>query len=218
MYELPLFPLNTVLFPGAPLHLHIFEERYKRMIGMCIQNREPFGVVLIQRGAEALGPVAEPHPIGCTAQIIQAVRLEQERMNIVALGEERFRILSLDREAYPYLVGLVENYPLATDSPEALEAPARRLRLGVERFIETLVKAGGGEFDPKQLPDDPVMLGFMAAALLQIAPAEKQELLSLERAEPLLEQLLSLYRRETALLQTIVSEPGAGQIGSFSRN
>jgi Lon protease-like protein len=188
------------------------------MIGMCIQNREPFGVVLIQHGAEALDPLAEPHSIGCTAQIIGTERLDQGRMNIVALGMERFRILSLDREAYPYLVGLVENYPLIKDPPEILEAPTRHLRLDVEHFIQTLVKLSSGQFDVKQLPDDPVQLGFMAAALLQIAPAEKQELLSVERAGTLLEHLQYLYHRETALLRTIASEPGSGQIGSFSRN
>ena len=107
---------------------------------------------------------------------------------------------------------------MISDSPEALEVPARRLRLDVEHFIQTLVKVSSGQFDVKQLPEDPVQLGFMAAALLQIAPAEKQELLSIERAEMLLEQLQSLYHRETALLRTIVSEPGSGQIGSFSRN
>ena len=56
MIELPLFPLNTVLFPGMPLGLHIFEDRYKLMIGQCVQERRPFGVVLIRSGQEALGP------------------------------------------------------------------------------------------------------------------------------------------------------------------
>ena len=60
MQEIPLFPLNTVLFPNAPLRLHIFEERYKRMVNDCLAEKQPFGVVLIRHGLEALGPLAEP--------------------------------------------------------------------------------------------------------------------------------------------------------------
>ena len=60
MLELPLFPLNTVLFPGMPLNLHIFEERYKRMMQACIESSKPFGVVLIKQGLEAHGPLADP--------------------------------------------------------------------------------------------------------------------------------------------------------------
>ena len=93
MLDLPLFPLNTVLFPGMPLSLHIFEDRYKRMIGECIDSGNPFGVVLIKRGQEANGPLAEPHEIGCTARIIEVEPLSEGRMNIVVLGQKRFRIL-----------------------------------------------------------------------------------------------------------------------------
>ncbi len=76
MFEIPLFPLNTVLFPGTPIHLHIFEERYKQMINLCLQEQRPFGVVLIRNGMEALGPLAEPFHIGCTAEIAHVERLE----------------------------------------------------------------------------------------------------------------------------------------------
>ena len=61
--EIPLFPLNLVLFPGMPLPLHIFEERYKAMIGDCMRYNTPFGVSLIRSGQE-VGEAADPHPIG----------------------------------------------------------------------------------------------------------------------------------------------------------
>ena len=60
MATLPLFPLNTVLFPGMQLKLHIFEERYKLMINSCIESNQPFGVVLIKEGREAFDPIAIP--------------------------------------------------------------------------------------------------------------------------------------------------------------
>jgi Lon protease-like protein len=66
--ELPIFPLNVVLFPGMPLPLHIFEERYKSMINRCIQAGHAFGVVLIREGQE-VGPPARPHDVGTTAVI-----------------------------------------------------------------------------------------------------------------------------------------------------
>ena len=69
--ELPLFPLNTVLFPGQVLPLHIFEERYRLMIRRCLAEDAPFGVALIQTGAE-VGAAAEPHTVGTVARIIES--------------------------------------------------------------------------------------------------------------------------------------------------
>jgi len=66
--ELPLFPLNTVLFPGATLPLHVFEERYKQMINQCLESRSPFGVLLIRSGNE-VGTPTEPFEVGTTASI-----------------------------------------------------------------------------------------------------------------------------------------------------
>ena len=102
MMELPLFPLNTVLFPGTPITLHIFEPRYLELMEMCEQTQQPFGVVLIQEGQEALGPLATPYPIGCTAEIARVERLPDGRMNILAVGVERFEIheLDYDKESY----------------------------------------------------------------------------------------------------------------------
>ena len=63
MYELPLFPLNVVLFPGMPLPLHIFEERYKAMVADCIRDNRPFGVVLVEGSADDGAP-AQPVAVG----------------------------------------------------------------------------------------------------------------------------------------------------------
>ena len=217
MFELPLFPLKSVLFPGTPIQLHIFEERYKAMMDMCIQKHLPFGVVLIQRGVEALGSLAEPYSIGCTAQIIHVQRLEEGRMNIVALGRKRFRILSIDRGTHPYLMSRVQEFPLAKPFPKAIEGQVTRLHQQVERFIQVVIEAGGGKFDAQQLPQDPVALAYVAAALLQVPPEQKQQLLALDRAEELLVSVQSAYRKELALLQATLSGHSA-QMGSFSQN
>jgi Lon protease-like protein len=218
MYELPIFPLNTVLFPGAPLQLHIFEERYKRMIGLCLQNRQPFGVALIRSGVEAHGPLAQPHWIGCSALIVHVQRLEEGRMNIIAVGQERFRILSLDLDGGGYLVANVEPFPLKNPTPEALDVHFKRLRTLVDRFVKTLVEAGGAQLDMSQLPQDPVMLAYMAAAVLQISSDEKQELLALHSADELFNRLKRIYSRETALLEILLSQGKDTGGVSFSSN
>lgn len=218
MKEIPLFPLNTVLFPRAPLHLHIFEERYKRMVQDCIDEKQEFGVVLIQSGREALGPLAEPHPIGCSTKIVDTRFLSGGQMNIVTIGQERFRILSTDRDSQPYLMGTVEPYPLLNLNPDYTQFLASKLRKHMENFVAILLKAGGGEFDFEQLPEEPVRLAYAAAAILQITPVQKQELLGMETAEDLLSALLPIYRREKSILNMMVAH-GKGEAEEvFSRN
>jgi len=218
MIELPLFPLNTVLFPGMPLGLHIFEDRYKLMIDKCIQERRPFGVVLIKSGTEALGPVAEPHPVGCIAYVTQVQRLEQGRLNIGAMGHERFQILELD-DSLPYLVGQVEKYPLDEGEPEAINRAARRLRPWVIRYLEAIPQGGDEEeeLDLEQVSDEPIPLAYLAATLLQIPPDEKQPLLATKDASTLLGELRALYRREVALVKSMLEQAVEDQ-GSFSLN
>ena len=217
MFDLPLFPLNTVLFPGMPLNLHIFEERYKRMIRICLQTRQPFGVVLIKHGFESYGPVAKPHYIGCTARILESEPLSDGRMNIVALGQKRFRILSLDYER-AYLVGRVELYPLERSQPEFLEQKGKRLRPMIRRYMQILTEASEANLDPRHLPHDPLVLAYLAAVLLQIPPEQKQKLLTSKHATDLLNDLLVIYRRELALLRALLSGEARQSLGHFSVN
>ena len=216
--ELPLFPLNTVLFPGAPIHLHIFEERYKRMIQMCLDEQRPFGVVLIRRGAEAHGPLAEPHTVGCTAMIVNSERLEQGRMNIVAVGQKRFRILSLDSRGFPYLMGIVQPFPIEPGDPVELARRSEHLRGQVRRLIQTQLKAAGQVMEVTNLPEDPVELAHLAAAVLQISPEQKQQLLQIVHAEDLIDRVQSIYRLEQALTESFLSHGERESLLPFSNN
>jgi Lon protease-like protein len=218
MFEIPLFPLNTVLFPGTPVHLHIFEERYKQMINVCLQEQRLFGVVLIRNGMEAYGPLAEPFHIGCTAKIAHLQRLDDGRMNLIAVGQERIRILSFDNQSQPYLIGIARAYPLTNPDPARVAAQAVLLRRQLEQLVELLSRAGGSQLDLAQLPQDGVSLGFLAAAVLQIPALQKQELLSVERVDKLLHRLQFLYRREITLMQTVLADGNSLQAGGFSRN
>jgi uncharacterized protein len=202
MYTLPLFPLNTVLFPGLPIQLHIFEQRYRLMIRKCHEENQPFGVVLIHQGIEAYGPAAEPERVGCTARIARLVPLEDGRMNITAIGEERFRILSLSRDL-PYLVGEVESAPLEDPSSIGLQRGVRLLTPQIKAYLRLMTKLNPKEpvdLSDVDFPEDPRLLLNLAAALLQLPAIEKQGLLEAANATKLMEELFRLYRRESAVL------------------
>ncbi|MEW5989087.1 MAG: LON peptidase substrate-binding domain-containing protein [Chloroflexota bacterium] len=216
-FALPLFPLRTVLFPGMPLVLHIFEERYLQMIQDCLEEQRPFGVVLIKRGDEALGPAAEPHLVGCTAQIAQIEPLNQGRLNILAVGQDRFRIRALRGER-PYLVGLVELYPFAPEKPAILAGAAGQLRPFVERYVTVLAEAGEMKLDRDKFPSDPLELAYLAAHLLYVPPLDKQNLLAMEGASDFLRSLRWLYRRELPFLRQMLDPPTADAEGPFSLN
>ena len=219
MIELPLFPLNTVLFPGMPLQLHIFEPRYREMVELCLTTSQPFGVVLIERGIEALGSLAEPYSIGCTAKIVHSEKLEDGTMNIMAIGMERFLIRATTHDR-PYLVGMVDMLPLVDSDPEASSEAGQQLRPWVERYLSVLAQiAENLDVDDRNLPNDPLALAYLAATLLQIPVHEKQPLLAAQQANELLSNVNALCRREVAL-QSALNERDMNGLttGSFSLN
>lgn len=217
MFELPLFPLNTVLFPGMPLHLHIFEERYKKMIQLCLERSVPFGVVLIRQGVEAFGPVAEPYPVGCTARIIEMEPLSEGRMNIVAVGQERFRTVLLDSKKAAFLTGIVQPFPLSDANVDSIEEAGKRLKPWVKRYLEILAHSENVEVEIPEIPDDPQTLAYLAAISLQVPNKVKQEFLSEETTTDLLEKLSTAYRREVALVRGAM-ERKPDSTNSFSKN
>lgn len=220
MYEIPIFPLNTVLFPGMPLSLHIFEERYKLMIQRCIKDGRPFGVVLIKEGVEAFGPLALPYNAGTSAQITQVEQLAEGRMNLGAIGRERFRVVSLNNEQ-PYLIAQAEPFPLGGErSPATIDA-ARRLRPWVIRYLEQLSRLESLDLDAEVVPDDPSTLAYMAAYLLQVPAEVKQTILEIEQAVDMLTQLRPIYRREVAFIKAMLARGDIQDVtgqGTFSLN
>lgn len=205
MLELPLFPLNTVLFPGMPLPLHIFEDRYKKMIRLCLEEQRPFGVVYIRRDETAAGPTATPHSVGCTARIVQVEPLADERMLIMTMGQERFRIVSLKHDQ-PYLVGQVELAPLSDQTAVDAGHVVDRLHSLVVDYLDILSKIGEINYDTSQLPTDPQQLAYLAAGFIQLPQEQKQPLLEADNTTRLLNRLAGLYRRELALMQTMPLE------------
>jgi uncharacterized protein len=197
--ELPLFPLNTVLFPGQVLPLHIFEDRYRLMIRMCLAQDTPFGVALIKQGRE-VGETAEPHPIGTVARIVESSHLPDGTMNILVVGTERFRIRQLFHDQ-PYLWGEVEFFPMPEPSDgEALTGLTDRVRAQIRRYIELIAQAAGLQIQVGEIPETPQQMGYLAAVALQVENAEKQALLDSSSLARILTAEIALLRRENALL------------------
>ena len=203
MFDLPLFPLHDVLFPGMTLPLHIFESRYQQMIKICLEGDKRFGVVLIRHGSEALGPLPEPHLIGCTAQILEVQPLEEGRMYITTTGVQRFRIDRLNHEL-PYLVGQVEFHPFEENNPQELISAAGRIAPKVQQYIQLLNEIEDVKIDQASIPEDPISLASFAPALLQMPPAEKQVLLESSSTLNLLKSTDKLYLREIAFLRAFI--------------
>lgn len=204
MQIISLFPLHVVLFPGMPLPLHIFEQRYRLMIQRCLKEDRPFGVVLIRQGMEALGPLVRTHAIGTTARIDQIEKQLDGQMNLIAVGKERFRIRAL-RHDKPYLTAAVEMLPIHRPHTLNVVRGARELKPWISAYLRLLRSLADEELlfelDLLEMPDDPLSLLYAAAWLLQVPLAEKQPLLEAQTSAHLLHQLRRLYRRELAVTE-----------------
>lgn len=194
--RIPIFPLNTVLFPGMLLPLHIFEPRYREMIQRCLEGDRTFGVCLINSGVE-VGGDADPFPIGTTCEIRAVEPLEDGRMHLVTLGVERFRIRRLIREA-PYLEAEVE--PIPDDEPAELGDLPDAVRDATEQYIRHALQQQGESSHGFDLPEDPVALSHLLGYVLPAEPRVRQELLESSVQERLrrgLQLLREVYPRAT---------------------
>lgn len=198
-YELPLFPLHTVLFPGQTLPLHIFEPRYRQMIADCLQADRTFGVVLIREGVEVGGP-AKPYDVGTTAKIQQVEQLDDGRMDIVTVGHERFLVQEYDFAGKPYLVGQVSFWPWSDEASGEIASSATVQRR-LEQYISLFAQASDSEIELNLLPQHPATLAALAAVVLQVPPEQKQKLLEIPSVPELLAELSQLLLIENRALQ-----------------
>jgi Lon protease-like protein len=217
--QLPLFPLGSILFPGATINLHIFEERYRQMIGRCIEQQSPFGVVLIRQGDEVEeGRVgarpAEPYSIGTVAEISANVKLEDGRFLLTATGRERFRIQYVLQRA-PYLIASVAELPEVAAPDDA--AIADELRATYGRYWQAVAAATGVPAQPEELPDDPLALAYHLADRIQVPLARKQHWLEASLSTRLREITMDM-RTELALMPAGQRKTGEGFSGMGSLN
>ena len=201
--SLSLFPLNTVLFPGQVLPLHIFEERYRHMIGQCIDKGLPFGVALIQEGEE-VGGLAKPYAVGTMAHITQVERLDDGRLDIITVGEMRFRVVSLRQAPEGYLRASVILWPWLPGDENATQMLVQSVRDRLRRYVGMLSRASGISLEADDLPEQPAALACLTAIALQVAQTEKQKLLTSPSITALLFKEAGLLRRELRALQVML--------------
>lgn len=160
---LPLFPLELVLLPGAALPLHIFEPRYREMVGAAIEGHSEFGILFVRDG--------RAEDVGCTAIVDKVVtRHPDGRFDVLIRGVRRFRTLALDHSR-AYLQAQVEYFD---DEPHPPPAPGE-----TERLYELTQRAAaltGTSIEQPLDPTDP-QPSFRAAGVLPLDPAFRQQLL-----------------------------------------
>ena len=181
-----LFPLHTVLFPGGPLPLRIFETRYTDMVRRCMREQQPFGVLLIQDGDEA-GEVATTATVGCTARIADFHTLHDGLLGISCVGERKFRVSRVWRAPDGLNMGEVDWLP--PEREVALPEQYAHLAETVRRALEDLSEHY--EHVERKF-EDAAWIGARLTELLPIELADKQALLELEDPIERLETLLSV--------------------------
>jgi Lon protease-like protein len=172
---IPIFPLpNAVLFPNVFLPLHIFESRYREMVGDALAGDRIIGMVLLQPGYESDYAGRPPvYAIGCAGVITHAERLSDGRFNIVLRGIEKFRITGEDG-GKTYRIAHVEPVPEQSDEEE--RAAIRKQRQRLEALLAAAVERAGSEPKfPPAVPDDDLVNAL--SQYLELDPIERQALL-----------------------------------------
>jgi hypothetical protein len=211
MATLPLFPLGTVLLPGARLPLQIFEPRYVALLRDLLaaqQQRSPvFGVVAIREGYEVGDEgVLSLHPVGCGALLTQAAALENERFFVVSEGTQRFRLDAVDPSAgTPYATGEVTWLDEVEGDAVAVAELGARLRAELLSFATTV---GAKDLD---MPGDDRLLSYAVPQTVSLDVGDRQRLLECVDTESRLRLGLELVRREKEFAATLgaVANPSA---------
>ena len=168
--EIPLFPLNTVLFPEGLLPLKVFEQRYLEMTKACLRDGAPFGVCLIREGSE-VGRPAVPQSVGCLATIADWDMPQLGVFHLVARGTERFRLLDTTVASNGLISGTVELFA---------QEPSADMDSSCCEVLRLIIEGAGADNFPSPLRlDDPVWVSYRLAEVLPLDTALRQELLEI---------------------------------------
>ncbi|MGA9856126.1 MAG: LON peptidase substrate-binding domain-containing protein [Gammaproteobacteria bacterium] len=173
--EIPLFPLNTVLFPGGPLTLRIFETRYLDMVSDCLKRERGFGVCLIEKGSET-GP-AHTYTVGTLARIRDWSNGSDGLLNILALGSQRFRMTRVRTQHNGLNTAEVEwlpqepTMPLPDSAQPLAELLQQILAQVQERYAQVTCAY-----------EDASWVGYRLAEMLPLPIAQRQYLLEISDA------------------------------------
>jgi Lon protease-like protein len=212
--QLPIFPLNTVVFPGVNVPLHVFESRYRSLVHhlLTISDRSlrVFGIVAIREGYEVgrphLSPVRSLHRVGCVVQLTSVEPYEDGRFDIEVVGRSRMRLDDVDASG-SYLVGTVTMLPEATSKGSDTAHEAARTLGTFEDYRRRLSRMRGGDVLHGPMPRDPDLLSYSLAATCLLTLAERQDLLEAENARDRLVLLRHSLLEEMRAMRAIPSLP-----------
>lgn len=226
-FEIPLFPLGVVLFPGMQLPLHVFEPRYRLMSARALEGDQTLGVALLIEGREGQ-PGTVPASIGCSAEIVDSTRFPDGRLNLMTVGRRRFRILQT-REHDGYLIGTCEWLDDAQpedNSPPAVSVVelARRVRGLLGTYLASLARNANlspRDLDDLDVPSEPLALSMWVASIITLPNEQKQGLLEMTSARERLQSELEFLRRgeivQKAFARRGQQPPGDDEDGPFSQ-
>lgn len=209
--RLPLFGLHCVLFPEMALPLHVFEPRYRLLIARCIENQEPFGVVLLKSGADVEGASSEPavpHSVGTLARITRCDWQPDGRALVEVVGETRF-IITRNFSNEPYATASVTPFWEQTSDPLDLQPLFDRVTTLFRAYITRALEPSQRPLRDLPLPLDPVQLSFAVASMLPVSAARKQQLLATPYTDARLREELEILQTEREALESIARCRGA---------
>lgn len=216
LHFLRLFPLGgVVLFPDMQLPLHVFEPRYQQLTKECLEEDEPFGVLLLRSGAEVADVEAQPYDVGTAAYIRQSEPLGGGRMSLLAVGGRRFKVHTFlyDR---PYLsaeVEFLEDEPVEDVSDDLVKDLQQAVTAYVQSSSQVQKDWAGGEL---ALPDQPTELSYLVAQAFRGDNRTQQRLLEAATTTSRLELELEQVKEAQAQLLRRADRQGPGR--GFSAN
>ena len=214
--ELPIFPLPVVLFPGMPMPLHIFEERYRKMLSDVRAGNNLFGLSYFDAAASDREVPPTGH-IGCVAEVAETQALPDGRSNILAVGVVRYEVESYVESGDLYLVGRARFFEDDDDDLPSLNNQSHDV---ASMFMRVANSVRAINDERGNLPDisdtDPQRLSFLVSAAMEIEVDQKQELLELRSTSERLNRLRDLLAKvvgnyeERARLHSIAKRNGHG--------
>lgn len=203
---LPIFPLNTVLMPHQLMPLHIFENRYRRLMADLLalpESEQRFGIVSIVKGSETNEDLPQLAEIGTIAVLRKTTVNPDGTFEITVIGGERFDIKSISVSKAPYLIGEVRT---RKETPISFDKDT--ITLAQEKCIDFMMMVDADNDNAsRSLPDEPSALSFLIAGLLPLTSIEQQGLLNIDDANLRLKAVMKIINRETILMQEIPSVP-----------
>jgi ATP-dependent Lon protease len=215
--RLPIFPLPLVLLPNELLPLHIFEDRYRKMLADVSDNGNMFGITLFEP-SEAFIDRPQTGSTGCVAEIRDVQTTPDERSNIVTLGTVRYRLLDFAPSEEPYLLGEIEFFEDDDEDPLVLNPLADEVFAIFERIAKAAFKMSGnrGRF-PELIRTDPESLSFLTAAAFSFENALKYRLIEMTSTIERLERLREILTKAVGQMESSADIHGAAQTNGHSK-